>query len=329
MKSSSLLKIILFLLLTAVFVTGLIAYSKSRGHTQESQESNYSENVFSNDEVNRRYEKQFIVKEGGEIIVEADAGTITIDSWEKNEVNIIVEIDGSDSRAEKYNVEFKQEGDKVYVTGKVKDKSFFKWHVGDLEAKYTIYTPKNFNSTVKTSGGNVKANNLVGKTDYTTSGGDIVVNNIEGQTLVSTSGGNIDVTNIRGEVDAETSGGNVFIENITGSVKGYTSGGNVELLAIDGRVKGGTSGGDVTVKLIGENKGVDVETSGGDINIFLKNGVSADVDVETSGGSVDCDFPVTVRGKVRDSELHGKINGGGNSIRANTSGGSIRISELK
>ena len=329
MKSSSLLKFILFFLLTVVFVTGLIAYSNSRGYNKEYQEDSNIENESSYESGDRRYEKQFMVKEGGEIIVEADAGTISIDSWDKNEVNVVVEIDGSDSRAKKYTVEFKQEGDKVYVTGKVQDKSFFKWHVGDLEARYTVYTPKKYNSTVKTSGGNVKASNLIGKADYTTSGGDIVVDKIEGQTLVSTSGGNIDVMNIRGEVDAETSGGNVFIENVSGNAKGYTSGGNVEIVSVDGSVKGGTSGGDVTVKLLGVNKGIDVETSGGDINLFLKSDVTADIDAETSGGSVDCDFPVTVRGKVHESELHGKINGGGNSIRANTSGGSIRISELK
>lgn len=329
MKSSSLLKLALFFLLTTVFITGLIAYSNSRGFNENKTHSSESEGAVSSDDHNRRFEKQFSVSEGGEIIVDADAGTIKIDSWDKNEVSVVVEIDGSDSRAEKYKVEFRQEGNTVYVTGKVKDRSFFKWHVGDLDARYTIFTPKKFNTTVKSSGGDVGSKNLVGKVDYNTSGGNIDVEKIEGETFVSTSGGNVMVRDITGNVEAESSGGNVICENIIGNVSGNTSGGDVELNFINGRVKGGTSGGNVIVKVSGDNKGIEAETSGGDIDIYVKEGVGADIEAETTGGSVDCDLPVTVRGKVRDSELHGKINGGGNTIRANTSGGSIRIATLK
>lgn len=329
MNSSSILRLTLFVLLTAVFVTGLIAYSHSRGYTGSNAESDEAGVTVSTGERTRKYERQFTVKEGGEIIVEADAGTVKIDSWEKNEVSVVVEIEGSDSRAEKYKVEFTQEGNTITVTGKVRDKSFFKWHVGDLEAYYTIYTPKKFNTAVKTSGGNIESKNLAGKADYFTSGGNIRTQKLEGGVILSTSGGNIDAAEINGDVDAETSGGNVILDHIVGNVKGYTSGGDVDFIDVDGRVKGGTSGGNVSVKVIGENKGIDVETSGGDIEIFVKEGIGAEVEAETSGGSVDCDLPVTVRGKVRESELFGKINGGGNLIRANTSGGSIRISTLK
>lgn len=333
MNSTTILRLTLFILLTSVFVTGLIAYSHSRGFSgNEHDHDGAMVSVNGSDSESdrtRKYERQFTVQEGGEIIVEADAGTVKIESWDKNEVSVVVEIEGSDSRAEKYKVDFTQEGNTITVTGKVRDKSFFKWHVGNLEAYYTIYTPKKFNTSVKTSGGNVDSKNLIGKADYYTSGGNINVQKLEGGVVLSTSGGNIDASDINGELDAETSGGNVVLENIVGNVEGHTSGGDVEFIGVDGRVKGGTSGGNVTVKMTGANKGIDVETSGGDIEIFVKDGTGADVDAETSGGSVDCDFPVTVRGKVRESELHGKINGGGELIRASTSGGSIRLSSLK
>jgi hypothetical protein len=329
MNSSALLRLTLVGIITALFVTGLIAYSKSRGYSKMEEPASDSEAAASVDGTSRRYEKTFTVKEEGEVNVEADAGTVKIDSWDKNEVSVVIEVEGSDSRAEKYQVEFRQEGNTVYITGKVKDKSFFKWNVGNLAAYYTIYTPKKFNAKVNTSGGNVESKNRVGRSDLTTSGGNVRVEKLDGETLLSTSGGNVDALEVKGNVEAETSGGNVFLENIVGNVKGHTSGGDVEFNGVDGRVQGGTSGGNVTVNVTGENKGIDVETSGGDIEIFIKEGIGADVEAETSGGSVDCDLPVTVRGKVRDSELHGKINGGGNVLRASTSGGSIRIAALK
>ena len=329
MKSSSLLKLSLFFLVTTVFITGLIAYSHSRGNSNTENNSTNVEDLFSDDQHTRRYEKQFPVKDGGEIIVDADAGTVKINSWEKSEVSVVVEVDGSDSRAKKYSVEFKQEGNTIYVTGKVKDRSFFKWHVGNLDAQYTINVPKKFNTTVKTSGGDIESKNLIGKAEYNTSGGNIDVEQIEGETIASTSGGNVNVRNIIGNVEAETSGGNVICENIKGNVNGNTSGGDVEVNFVDGSVKAGTSGGNVTIKVNGDNKGINAETSGGDIDIFVKEGVGADIDAETTGGSVECDLPIMVRGKVRDSKLQGKLNGGGNIIRASTSGGSIRIATLK
>jgi hypothetical protein len=332
MKPSALsvVKIAIFIFVGVVFAGSIVLYSNSRGMSKEHQDDSdglYTSN--SDDGGSRRYDKQFTVSDGGEVIVDADAGTVEIDSWDKDEVSVVVEIEGTDSRADKYVVDFKQDGNKIMITGKVRDKSFFKWHVGNLDAHYTIQTPKKFSAKVKTSGGNVNARNLIGTVDLNTSGGNVEVEKIEGQTTASTSGGDVNVSDIVGDVDAETSGGNVMCENIVGSVDGHTSGGNVEIRSVDGRVKAGTSGGSVVCKVTGENKGIDAETSGGDIDIYLKENISATIDAETSGGSVDCDLPVVVKGKVRESELHGKINGGGYPIQASTSGGSIRIALLK
>ena len=321
-------RIILFLLLTAVFVSGLIAYSHSRGNEFTTPVD--EENEFSLSEENsKRYEKQFTVTPGGLVIVEADAGSIYLNSWDKNEVSIVVEIEGNDSRAEKYVVDFSQEGNTVKVVGKVRDKSFFKWHVGSLEARYTINVPRQFNSHVNTSGGDIEAKEITGTADLETSGGDITLYHINGESNLITSGGDIEAKEIVGNVDAETSGGDVICENITGNVFGSTSGGDVEIRSVNGRVKAETSGGSIAVRLSGENQGIDASTSGGNISIFIPSDAKATIEAETTGGSVECDLPVTVKGKVRDSELYGTINGGGNVIRAGTSGGSITITGLK
>jgi hypothetical protein len=327
MKSSS-IRLALFVLCTILFVTGLIAYSNSRAkHTEPSisDESaiNESQPTF------RKYEKQFTVSKKGTIEIEAEAGTISITSWDKDEVSVVVEIDGSDARAEKYTVEFSQDGNTVKVKGRTKDRSFFKWHIGSLSAHYTVIVPKEFNAFVRTSGGDVSVKDVAGKMDFETSGGDMFVEKINGETILSTSGGNIDVREVIGTVNAETSGGDVVCENIVGNVSGQTSGGDVEMRSVDGRVRAETSGGSISIRVTGENKGIVANTSGGNINISLPEFIKATIKAETTGGTVECDFPVTVRGKVRESELFGSINGGGNVIRAETSGGSIYISSMK
>jgi hypothetical protein len=335
MKSNltAIIKISLFLFLGILFGGSLIVYSESRsGHSVDVSVAESEHAVVvngSSDDSNRKYEKLFTVSDGGKVIVDAEAGTIEIKSWERKEVRIVVEVDGSDSRVNKYTVQFKQEGNTVTVTGKVRDNSFFKWHVGNLDARYTIFTPKEFSAEVNTSGGDVDVADLNGKMDIETSGGNIVLENIIGEVIASTSGGDIETTNITGPVNAETSGGSIRSSSVKGSFDGHTSGGDVVIDRIDGRVKASTSGGNIRAKIDGENKGIHLETSGGDIDIYLKENIAADIDAETTGGEVDCDLPVVVKGKVKESELHGKINGGGESIYAQTSGGSIRIAELK
>jgi hypothetical protein len=327
MKSSS-VKLALFLLCTFLFVSGLIAYSNSRAtHTDLSMTDESTENR--SEQTFRKYEKQFTVSKKGTIEIEAEAGTISITSWDKDEVSVVVEIDGSDSRAEKYTVEFSQNGNTVKVIGRTKDRSFFKWHIGSLSAHYTVIVPKEFNALIRTSGGDVTAKDVTGKMDVETSGGNISIEKITGETILSTSGGDVDARDVIGTVNAETSGGDVVCENIVGNVTGLTSGGDVEMRSVDGQVRAETSGGSISIRVTGENKGIEANTSGGNINISLPEYIKATIEAETTGGTVECDFPVTVRGKVRESELHGSINGGGNVIRAETSGGSIFISSMK
>jgi DUF4097 and DUF4098 domain-containing protein YvlB len=52
------------------------------------------------------------------------------------------------------------------------------------------------------------------------------------------------------------------------------------------------------------------------------------VNASTSAGGVSCELPVTVSGKLRDGELKGAINGGGQPLELRTSAGSIQIKKL-
>ena len=53
------------------------------------------------------------------------------------------------------------------------------------------------------------------------------------------------------------------------------------------------------------------------------------MDASAAGGDVECELEIVTRGEVEDDELHGKINGGGGPIEAETSGGDISIRVLE
>ncbi len=328
LSPSTIIKICLFVVLGVIFGGSLVFYSHGRGQVHETGDD--ASMFFSHGETKTRHiEKKFTVNSGGNFNLETDAGEVFVDTWDTDEVQIVVDIEGNDKRTQKFDVQFFQEGNTIKVVGKIKDHSFFKWNIGDLDVKYTITLPKKFSVTANTSGGNLKVRNVTGEVRCETSGGDVTAESIDGQTILNTSGGGIEANLIKGNVKVETSGGDIRANDITGDFKGNTSGGNINLNTIDGNVYAETSGGDIDLRVKGENKGISVHTSGGGITIHVKENIAADVDASTSGGSVKCELPITIKGTIEESELHGRINGGGNSIRAETSGGDIRIVTLK
>ena len=57
----------------------------------------------------------------------------------------------------------------------------------------------------------------------------------------------------------------------------------------------------------------------------MPHDLSADVDLHTSDGHIDLDLPVSAEGKLRQNDIHGKINGGGPLLTIRTGDGSIHL----
>ncbi len=332
-STASWVKIAIFIIMGVVFGGVMVMYSNSQYDKPTSSNSAKDEirSMFGSDEAstNRHIEKSFPVKKGGNFFLDTDAGEVDVVTWDKDEVQVKVDIAGSDRRSENFDVKFTADNDRVSVSGKVNDNSFFKWDVGDLDVHYVVTLPKKFSVKATTSGGNMSVRGLDGSVRLETSGGNMSINAVEGDVTLNTSGGNIEAKEVKGSLKGETSGGNVRADNVLGDVNVQTSGGEISLTSIDGSVHAETSGGGIMLKLNGENKGIDVHSSGGDINIFVNESIAANLEASTSGGRVRCELPITVKGDMSDEELRGKINGGGNVIRAETSGGDVRIKNLK
>ena len=330
-STASWVKIVVFIFVGVVFGGVMVMYSNSQYQKSEGDSPRDElKSMFGSDESRDRHiEKTFAVRSGGNLLLDTDAGDVNVETWDKDEVVVKVDIAGTDRRAEKFEVTFSSDGDRVTVLGKSSDNSFFKWDVGELDINYHITVPKKFTVKANTSGGNMALQNMEGDVRLETSGGNLSTEGVDGTVTLNTSGGNITMRTIKGAVKGETSGGNIRAEHVDGDVNVQTSGGDVELSSIDGSVHAETSGGGITLRLSGENKGIDVHSSGGDINIYVSESVAANLEASTSGGKVRCELPITVKGDMSDEELRGKINGGGNVIRAETSGGDVKIKMTK
>ncbi|HPC35015.1 MAG TPA: DUF4097 family beta strand repeat-containing protein [Candidatus Marinimicrobia bacterium] len=211
--------------------------------------------------------------------------------------------------------------------------------------------------SARTSGGDIGADKVEAELTLNTSGGDIVIGQIEGNVEIHTSGGDIEVRQINKNLKATTSGGDINV----GLVKGYcyvrTSGGNIEvdraydleaitsggdILAdgIVGYIYARTSGGDIEARKLFKpdvkNNAIDLETSGGEIEVVLPANLNANIDAEITVTSrryadvnIHSDFPIQKSHEIKGSRIYiyarGKINKGGDLVRLRTVNGNINI----
>lgn len=194
-----------------------------------------------------------------------------------------------------------------------------------ISVSFVVYTPRSVNLDARTSGGSMVAENLEGEIQMRTSGGSLTLESLAGKISGRTSGGSITVKDSRGEIDTRTSGGSIHVDRTEGILDFRTSGGGIQLTEIAGTVSARTSGGGITARLIQVTDSVDLRTSGGSITIDLPGDGGYDLDLR--GSSVRTELR-NFSGEVERNRVIGSINDGGATVRARTSGGSVRINYL-
>ncbi|MFI5252268.1 MAG: DUF4097 family beta strand repeat-containing protein [Bacteroidota bacterium] len=310
-------KLSILIILALIFGTTMVTLSIRRGESRSSEHGIYM--GISDQDI----EKKFNVQPDGDLRIDADEGEVRITGTDSNEVSVHVLMRGDRDRVDQYHVNITQDGNTVRIEGRADRRHFRFWEDGSLDVKFEISVPKKFNLDLQTAGGNLVLRTVEGTINGTTSGGDLDVMDIKGRVKLETSGGDVLIKNAEGDLNFVTSGGNIDGSDIAGDLVTETSGGNIDLKNVDAKLRASTSGGNIEVSA-SSNKGVTLETSGGNVRVRMPNSISADVDASATGGDVDCSLQFS--GKIKDGDMHGTINGGGNMIRARTSGGNIYIS---
>ncbi|HEY2933775.1 MAG TPA: DUF4097 family beta strand repeat-containing protein [Acidobacteriota bacterium] len=251
--------------------------------------------------------RSFAVSRGGMLEVNISGGNITLNPWEKNEVFVAASgID--DENAARF--EMTQTGNTVRVE--------YRPRHGSDRLHLDISLPSQFNTDLRTAGGNIEVRGAIsGNLLGSTAGGDIRLNDVNGRTDMKTSGGNVTAGNIRGDATLKTSGGDINLGNADGVVDVHTSGGNIRISNVGRTVTAKTSGGNIVVGNVGGE--ANVATSGGNIDAGK---IAGSAQLNTAGGNIELNGAtgmVTARTAGGNLRLH-DISG---SIQAATAGGDV------
>jgi hypothetical protein len=130
---------------------------------------------------------------------------------------------------------------------------------------------------LKTGSGDISVTRSTGHADVTTSNGNIRIGEIDGTALVKTSNGDLTLGEVTGDLRLNTAYGDITVERALAGVVAKTAYGNVR---IDEVVRGS----------------IVLETSGGGLELGIREGTAAWLDVSSHYGTVDvsldaCDGP--------------------------------------
>jgi hypothetical protein len=199
----------------------------------------------------------------------------------------------------------------------------------NISVDYEITVPADTTIRSRSGSGDQIIEGTHGNVDVQTGSGDVKLSRLNGEIRLQTGSGNIRAHDISGAVKGGTGSGDVEIEESgSGDVDLHTGSGNLSARGVQGGFHGETGSGDITAE--GTQTGTwDMRTGSGNVHVRLPQNAAFDADISTSSGSVDVGQPIemTVQGRVGDSHksIHGKVHGGGPTLRVHTGSGDIQI----
>jgi len=240
--------------------------------------------------VTEKFEKTYRFNPGGELTLENTNGSVTVRSWDRDEVRIeaIKKVKARSSRDAKdymkrVRIRVDYNPDEINIEADYPRRSgggggLLSWLFGgrrtpSVTITYTITVPK--------------------KADLD----------------IDTTNGSVSISEVNGRIIAESTNGKLKIEEVRGSIDAHTTNGGIHAEVTD----------------FSDNDDVYLKTVNGHITLYLPRDVEADVSASTVNGGIDTRFPLTVTGRWGPKKLNGTLNGGGGEIELRTVNGGIDI----
>ena len=269
-------------------------------------------------------EQRYTVDPGVTLTLEAETGSVQVESWTNDEVEILIEkrIEGrredrARSAFEEIEVVLSRRDNEVHIRIVDNDESVI------FRNRVTVVM-------------NVRVPESCAL-DLTTVDDNIGIEQVKGPVTARAVDGNIEIRGVEGLVDAGTTDGNVEIEEVTGSITARAVDGDIEINSTRGHAMARTTDGDIEIRnTLGT---VAANSVDGDIDI---RHVTGDVSATTTDGDIEIRdaqsavYANTVDGNIETDTTDGEIDAGaleGNihlfdargSVKAQTNRGSIEV----
>jgi DUF4097 and DUF4098 domain-containing protein YvlB len=269
-----------------------------------------------------REEKRFAITGASQVHLSTFDGSIEIRGWDRPEILIEVEKQGSDQQAtDAIKVNATHEGGTVTIDiPKPPGIGSTNWRRSP-SARIVASIPIQSNLVVRSGDGSISVDRVTGTIDLRTDDGSVKLDEARGTLLVRTNDGAINGEDVDGTIDAQTGDGSIVLEGVMRGVRLDTEDGSVKITAR----KGSATEADWSVT-----------TGDGSIRAELPKGFGAEVDAQSGDGRVYVEGLTKDPGDQsgdheRESQREGRrsargsLGGGGKLMKLRTGDGSINV----
>jgi DUF4097 and DUF4098 domain-containing protein YvlB len=243
--------------------------------------------------------------QGSKLWVKNRNGAIHVTGWDRDEVALTAQI--RDSAKRRVDLVIQRKGEDLDIEAVFQQPS---WSFGiyvSPRCEMTLQVPRKVLGYFRTTNGNVSAENLDGYARCEATNGAILVNHIRGEVRVDTTNGPIEARSLAARIKGSTTNGRIVLEDIEGGIHLETTNGSIRARNLDGW-----------------GEGIRLESTNGSIEVDLGK-ATGDLAMENSNGSLEIRVPGA---QVLEQSKHSarvKVPGRSQSIRLETTNGSIRV----
>lgn len=235
------------------------------------------------------FSQTYDVPHGAQLSVENANGSIVVNGWDGDVVDVQAEKKTTHGIEELQKVEIDVNTDEgIVIQTKYLEKD------AQVSVNYTIRVPQH-----------------------------VAVKQLE------TSNGSIELTDVAGDVIAVTSNGDVKAHRVNGKVDASTSNGSIELIDVVRLAHARSSNGSISAEILSSpTNDMTFSTSNGSIHLYVADDVNADVTMSTSLGRVSVEDVDIAAEKKSSTFFKGSLGTGGKTIHATTTNGSVTLRSL-
>lgn len=243
--------------------------------------------------------------QGSKLWVRNRNGGIRITGWDRDEVALTAQIRDSDKR--RVELVLQRKGPDLDIEASFQQPS---WSFGvyiSPRCEMTLQVPHRLQGHFRTTNGTVTVENLDGFARCEATNGSIVVSHIRGEVQVDTTNGPIEARRLNARIKGSTTNGRIILEDVEGGIHLETTNGSIRARNLDGW-----------------GEGIHLESTNGSVEVELGK-ATGDLVAENSNGSLEVKIPNAQVIEVTKHSAHVKVPGRSQSIRIETTNGSVRV----
>ena len=271
--------------------------------------------------------KSYSISGRPQVRVDTNDGAVRVYTSDSKQVEFRVEYVGYEVN-KTLHIDSRQNGDSVEINARVTGHWGFSWGGNHRTIRIEVRMPKDADLQVATGDGSVETQAVDGRVKIHTGDGSVKAQAIAGSVDIDTGDGSITIDGAKGDIHLHTGDGHIEARNLDGKVDANSGDGHV---TIGGRldalnVKTGDGSIDARVEPGSHlSQGWSIRTGDGSVDVVLPSDLQANIDASTNDGRISMGIPITMEGTFSNSQIHGKLNGGGQSLTIHTGDGSIRL----